>query len=146
MLATAAAAAAAAVDAVAVLATASALAALIAVAIGFAHHRRRAFFVRLDADGEIAQHIFVEPFLSLDLVKRRGRRIDVEQRHVRFAVLANAVGEGLQAPIFVLGDLAAHLPDDAGQLRGQFLNLLRAQVLARKVDVFVQRHEMPFPC
>ena len=102
--------------------------------------------MRLDADGEIAQHIFVEALLALDLVKCRGRRIDVEQRHMRLAVLADAVGEGLQAPILVLGDLAAQLPDDPGQLRGQFLNLLRAQVLARKVDVFVQRHEMPFPC
>jgi hypothetical protein len=26
-------------------------------------------------------------------------------------------------------------------LGGQFLDLLRAQILARKVDVFVQRHE-----
>ena len=120
--------------------------AVIAVAIGFAHHRRRSFLVRFDADGEIAQNIFVEAFLALDLVERRRRRIDVKQRHVRFAVLANAIGEGLQAPIFVLGDLATHLPDHSGQLRGQFLDLLRAQVLAREVDVFIQRHEMPFPC
>jgi hypothetical protein len=119
---------------------------LLLLTIRFAHHRRRTIFVRLDADREIAQHIFVETFLSLDLVKCRGRSIDVKQRHVRFAVLANAVGEGLQAPILVLCDLATHLSDYPGQLRGQFLNLLRAQVLARKVDVFVQRHEMPFPC
>ncbi len=64
---------------------------------------------------------------------------------MRFAVLANAICEGLQPPIFVLCDLTTHLPDDSGQLRGQFLDLLRAQVLARKVDVFIQRHEMPFP-
>ena len=83
----------------------------------------------------------MEAFLALDLVQRCRRRIDIEQRHVRLAVLADAIGEGLQAPIFVLGDFAAHLPDDTGQLRGQFFDLLRAQILARKVDVFVQRHE-----
>ena len=66
-----------------------------------------------DADGEIAQHIFVEPFLALDFVERGRRRIDIEQRDVRLAVFANAVGEGLQAPIFVLGDLAAELSDHA---------------------------------
>ena len=115
----------------------AALAAFIAVAVGFAHHRRGTFLVLFDADGEVAQHIFVQPLLALDLVERGRRRIDIEQRHVRLAVLADAVGEGLQPPIFVLGDLAAHLSDDAGQLRGQFLDLLRAQVLAREVDVFV---------
>ena len=93
--------------------------------------------MRLDADGEIAQHVFVQALLALDLVQRGRRRIDIEQRQVRLAVLAHAVGERLQAPIFVLGDLAAHLPDDAGQLRGQFFDLLRAQVLARQIDVFV---------
>ena len=43
----------------------------------------------------------------------------------------------LHAPVFVLGDLATQLLDDAGELRGQFLDLLRADVLAREIDVFV---------
>ena len=34
--------------------------------------------------------------------------------------------------------------DDAGELGGQFLDLLRGQILAREIDVFVERHEMPF--
>jgi hypothetical protein len=59
---------------------------------------------------------------------------------VRFAVLVHAVGEGLHAPVFGLGHRAALLRDDGGQLRGQFFNLLRAQILAREVDVFVQWH------
>ena len=92
--------------------------AVIAVAIGLAHHRRRSIFVCFDTDCEIAQNILVETFLSLDLVKRRWRSVDVKQRHVRFAVLANAVGEGLQAPILVLCNLATHLPDHSGQLGG----------------------------
>ena len=45
-----------------------------------------------------------------------------------------------------LGDLAAHLLDDALELGGQFLDLLRADVLARKEDVFVERHADAFPC
>ena len=93
--------------------------------------------MRLDADGEVAQHVFVEPFLALDLVEGCRRRIDIEQRHVRLAVLADAVGEGLHPPIFGLGDLAARFGDDAGKLCGQFLDLLRAQILAREIDVFV---------
>jgi hypothetical protein len=35
--------------------------------------------------------------------------------------------------------------DDALELCGQFIDLLRADVLARKVDVFIKRHcGMPF--
>src|SRR6185503_15097274 len=115
--------------------------ALIAVAIRLTHHSGGTILEGVDADCEVAEHVLMEAFLALDLVQRCGRRIDIEQRHVRFAVLADAIGEGLQAPIFVLGDFAAHLPDDSGQLGGQFFDLLRAQILARKVDVFVQRHE-----
>jgi hypothetical protein len=95
----------------------------------------------VDANRKIAEHIFVETFLALNFVKRSGWRINIEQSHMRFAIFADAVGQGLQAPIFVFCYFAAHLPDDAGQLGGQFLDLLRAQVLARKVDVFVQRHK-----
>ena len=99
----------------------------------------------VDPDRDVAQDVFVEPFLPLDLVEDGGRRIDVEQHVVRLAVLAQPVGERLDAPLLGLGDLAAHLLDDADELGGQFLDLLRADVLARKEDVFVERHEMPFP-
>ena len=81
--------------------------------------------MRFDANGEIAQHVFVDALLALDLVHRRRRRVDVEQREVRLAVLVHAVGERLDAPVFGLGDLAAGLLDDAGELGGQFLDLLR---------------------
>jgi len=93
--------------------------------------------VLLDADGEVAQDVFVETLLALDFVEGRRRSVDVEQRHVRFAVLADAVVEGLHPPIFGLGDLAAGLGDDGRELGGQFLDLLRREILARKIDVFV---------
>src|SRR5262249_46281539 len=44
------------------------------------------------------------------------------------------------------GDLAPHLFDDGLELGGQFFDLLRAGVLAREEDVFVEWHPMPFPC
>ena len=64
---------------------------------------------------------------------------------MRLAVFAQPIGQGFHAPIFGLRNGAAETLDDAFQLRGQFLDLLRAGVLARKIDVFVQRHECPFP-
>ena len=47
------------------------------------------------------------PLLPLHLVDRGRRGVDVEQREMRLAVLVDAVGEGLDAPIFDLADLAA---------------------------------------
>src|SRR5262245_48481000 len=78
----------------------------IAVAVRLSHHCGRTILKRIDTDREIAEHIFVQTFLTLDFVERGRRRINIEQSHVRFTVLANAVGEGLQAPVFVFGDLA----------------------------------------
>src|SRR5262245_64986333 len=65
---------------------------------------------------------------------------------MRLAVLTQTVGEGLNAPLLGLGDLAPHLFDDGLELGGQFFDLLRAGVLAREEDVFVEWHPMPFPC
>jgi len=100
--------------------------------------------VLVDPHREVAQDVFIEPHLALDFSERRARRLDVEQRHVRLAVLADAVGKGLHAPIFGLGDLAAHLLDDGLVLLGERLDLLRGYVLTRKVYVFVKRHGWPF--
>src|SRR4051812_743208 len=47
----------------------TAAAAVVAVTIGFTHHRRRTFFVLADADSEIAQNVFAQTFLPLDLVE-----------------------------------------------------------------------------
>src|SRR3954469_10986680 len=98
----------------------------LAIALDLAHHRRRAFFQLIDANGEIAQHVFVDALLALDLGQRRGRRIDVEQREMRLAVLADPEVERLHPPVFVLRDLAAETFDDGGELLGQVFDLLRA--------------------
>src|SRR5207253_3492000 len=116
----------------------------LAVAIGLAHHRRRTFFVFLDADAEIADHVFADALLALDLGDRRGRRLDVEQHEVRLAVLVHAVGEGAHAPVLGLADLAAGLFDNAGHLGRQFFHLLGARVLTREKDMLIKRHGGPF--
>src|SRR5579864_6688272 len=49
----------------AVAVTARAAAPVVAVAIGLAHHGRRTFLKLFDADCEIADHVFTDPFLAL---------------------------------------------------------------------------------
>jgi hypothetical protein len=63
---------------------------------------------------------------------------------VGLAVLADAVGEGFHAPVFGLVDLAAQSFDDGFVLVGEFFHLLRAKILARKKNVLVKRHAVPF--
>src|SRR5262249_4236826 len=118
----------------------------VTIAINLAHHHRRPFLVLVDAHREIAQHVLVEPLLALDLVHHRWRRIEIHKRVVRLAVLAQAIGKRLDAPLLELRDLAPQLFDDAFELGGQLFDLLRTHILARQEHVFVKRHAMPFPC
>src|ERR1700740_2662186 len=90
----------------------------VAIAIGFPHHRGGAVLVGVDAGRSIPQHFFVETLLTLDLGERGGRCLKVQEGEVGLAVLANPVGEGLDAPIFGLRDLSAHLFDDVSGLCG----------------------------
>ena len=76
----------------------------IAVAIGLAHHRRGAFLVRIDAHRYVAQHVFVQALLPLDLGQRGGRGVELEQGEMRLAVLADAERERLDAPVFRIAD------------------------------------------
>ena len=55
--------------------------------------------MRLDADRQIAHHILIEALLALDLRHGGGRRIDVQQREMRLAILLNAIGERLHPPV-----------------------------------------------
>ena len=131
--------------AVAITKTESPIVAL-AVAIDLAHHRGWAFLVLVHADGDVAQHVLAEPFLTLDLVESSSRRVDVEEGEMRLAVLAQTIGEGLDAPLLGLGDLAPHLLENALELGGKVFDLLRAGILARQEDVFVEGHRYAFPC
>src|SRR6202035_1787785 len=134
----------AAESAIAVATESAAAVVAIAVAIGFAHHRRGTFLMLFDANGEIADHVFADPLLPLDLGDRGGGAIDVQQHEMRLAVLVHAIGEGAYAPVFHLDDLAAELLDDAGHLGGQFFDLLGARILAREKNMLIKRHGCPF--
>src|SRR5262249_36158034 len=100
----------------------------------------------LDADAEIADHVFADALLALDLGDRSRRRLDVEQHEMRLAVLVHAIGEGAHAPVLGLGDLAAGLLDNAGHLGGQFFHLLGARVRTREKNILVKRYGFPSLC
>src|SRR4051812_38967656 len=117
-----------------------------AVPIDFPHHRGRSVLVLLDADSQIAEHLFVEALLPLDLFECRRRRIDFHECVMRLAVLAHAVGERFHSPLFELDQIAAETLEHAFELRGEFLDLLGARVLAREEDVFVKRHADALSC
>src|SRR6185436_519398 len=85
-------------------APAVAVAALVAVAL--AHLDRRLGLVRLDPDCQEAKDVGGEPHTPLHLGHGGRRRIDVDQREVRLAILLDLVGERLDAPVFGLADLA----------------------------------------
>src|SRR6266481_7759719 len=70
----------------------------VTVAIDLSHHGRRAGFEFLDPHRNGAQHVFVDVLLPLELGNRRRRRVHVEEGEMRLAVLADAVGEGLDVP------------------------------------------------
>src|SRR5215469_3374335 len=74
----------------------------VAVAVGFAHHRGGAVLVGVDANRQVPQHFFVETLLTLDLGERGRRCVQVQEGEVGLAVLANPVGERLDAQYSVL--------------------------------------------
>ena len=128
------------------LAAEAAATALVAVTLGLAHHCGGTFLQLIDADGEITDDVFVDAFLTLDLGDHCCGAVDVEQHEVSLAVLVHAIGEGAHAPVLGLGDLAAETFDHAGNLRGEFLNLLGARILTREKNMLVKRHGSPFQC
>src|ERR1700752_3769846 len=114
----------------------------LAITVGLAHHRGRAFLVLVDTDGEIAQHIFRETLLPLDLGECGRRRIELQHGEVRLAILLDAEREALDAPVLGIAyEFPAEALDDTLVGGGHLLDLLRAQVLARQIERFVQRHD-----
>jgi hypothetical protein len=123
----------------------SARSAIVAVAVlALPQHRRRAGFMLVDADGEVADDVLVDAQEALDLDHRLGGAGDVEKREVRLAVLLDAERERLQSPRLDLGDRAAERGDFLLDLLRQRLDLLRRDVLARQEDVLVESHFVPF--
>src|SRR5262249_39591588 len=131
--------------AVAVAPTLAAALVPVTVAIDLSHHGGRAGFEFLDPHRHGAQHIFANVLLPLDLGDRGSRRVHVEEGEMRLAVLADAIGQGLDAPILHLWDVAAHLLDDALVAGGKFIDLLLRQILPRQKDMLVQWHASASP-
>src|SRR3569833_1603884 len=100
--------------AVATIATTFAVIATLAVALLLAHHHRRAFFMAVDADGHVADHVFVDLRLALQLGHDVARRVDFEHHVVRLAVLGDLVRQAAQTPILGLDDRALVILDDLG--------------------------------
>jgi hypothetical protein len=73
-----------------------------------------------------------------------GRRIDVQERIVGFAVLFDLEGNGLHAPVLGLGDLSPAVLDHLGIFFGERFDLRLRNVLACQEYVLIQRHGLPF--
>jgi len=100
--------------------------------------------VLVDAQRQETQHVFVEGFLTLQLLDRRSRGGDVQQSEMGLAILVDAIRQGLQAPRLDLGDGAALGGDKGLELLGERLDLLRGHVLTRNEHVLVKSHNEPF--
>ncbi len=74
-------------------------------------------------DGDEADDVGREAHAPLHLGDGRRRSVDVHQRVVRLAVLLDLEGEGLEAPVLGLADLAAAFGDDIGEFFRQRLDL-----------------------
>jgi hypothetical protein len=126
----------AAVAAVAAITTVAAF-----VAIGLAKDGRRTFFMFLDANGHVAQHIIVNAHLAFHFGDCRRLSVNVHQDIMRLPVLVDPVCGVAKTPAFDLRDLAAMRLDDALELFGKGFRLLPGNILARKEYVFVKSHE-----
>ena len=91
----------------------------------------------VDADGQPADHVFVDRGLTFQLGNGAGGRFDVQQHEVRLAVALDLVGEVLEAPGFGLGDLALVGLDDLGGGGSKRIDLRLAEVLARQEHVLI---------
>ena len=116
------------------------IAAATALAIALAHHDRRTGLVRIDLDGHVANHVFVDLGLALELGDHAGRRVDFEHHIMRLAVLRDAIGQRTETPGLGLDDLAAVILDDLGGGFRQCVHLRLCQILARKEHMLVQSH------
>ncbi len=130
----------------ATVATAEAAAVAVApvVAVALAHLDRGLGFMLLDAYRQETDHVGGKTHAPLHLGDRGRRRVDIEERVVRFAILLDLEGDGLDAPILGLGNLAAAFLDDLGIFLRQRFDLRLRNILARQEDMLVERHGLPF--
>jgi hypothetical protein len=114
--------------------------ALALVAVGPSHHRRRRRVMLVNAHGEEAYDVGRKAHLTLDLDHRLVRGVDVHQHIVSLAVLLDAIGEGLQAPIFGLADRPSALLQNGAKTLKEGIDLLGGNILPRQKYMLVKRH------
>ncbi len=91
----------------------------------------------VNANGQRAQHVVIDLFLTLELGDGIASRGDVEQAVVAFADKLDLVLQAAKPPIFGLLALAAVVGDDLGERFGQTLDLRGRDILTRNKNMFV---------
>jgi hypothetical protein len=71
--------------------------------------------VGVDADGQVADHVFIDSHRPLELSEGCGRRLDIQQHVMPFAILSHPVGKIAQPPIFSLLDFAGIVREELGE-------------------------------
>src|SRR5262249_38508506 len=100
--------------------------------VGFARQDRRGLFVdRLDAQGHVAQHVFIQAELTLHFGDERRFGVQPQQHVVALAVLLDPIGQAAQAPVFALLHRAALGGEFGGDVVGDLLDLLLRYVVPR---------------
>ena len=113
------------------------VAAALTVTLAAAHHDRGTSFMLVDLQGHVADDVFVDLGLALELGDDRGRSLEVEQNVVRLAVLGDPIGNVAQTPGLGLHDLAAIVLDDLGSGFRKRVDLPLGKVLAREKHMLV---------
>jgi len=117
-----------------------AIAARTVVTVALLHHGRRAFFMLFNSDRHVTQDVFADAHLAFHFLDRSGRRIDVHQGVMSLAVLLDAIGEGLEAPVFDTPDFTAVSFDDTLVLFYEGVDLLSGDILSSKEYMFIKSH------
>src|SRR4051812_26792908 len=116
--------------------------AAITILVAAAHHRRRAGFMLVHANGEEADDVLVDVGLTLQLRDCGSRCVEVESDVMRLAVLGDPIGKRAQTPGLGLGDLAPIVRDDLGCVFRQRVDLCLCKVLTREENMLVERHAL----
>ena len=98
----------------------------------------------LDLDGHVADNVFVDLRLTLQLGDDIAGGIDLEHHVMRLAVLGDLVRQATQAPALGFHDPAVIIVDDLGGVFRQCIHLRLCQILARKEHMLIQSHVLSF--
>src|SRR4029077_10077709 len=101
------------------------------------HDHGRSLLERIDPNGEIADHVFIDPHRPLEFGDRGGRRVDIKQDVMPLSVFSHSICEISQTPIFTLFDLAAVVDDKLGKGIGEGIDLRAGDVLASDKYIFI---------